>query len=308
MSIGAIIPSSGPLPLSLGVGEMAAAAESAGAASVWVSDHLLMVDAPVTGYPYSADGRPTWKATDDYLEALTTCGYLAAATTSCLIGTAALVIPQRNVLQLAKEVATIDRLSGGRFVLGAAAGWYEAEMNALGYGFGDRGRRLDEMLDVLQQCWTGRPAAYDGTTVHVPDGIVLHPTPAESQGPPLLVGGMTGPAVRRAASRGDGWLALAFVERWNPSDIAAALARFREQRHQRSGDAGYAALKLHCGPERHGELRECARQALDAGFDHVVVEPPWGLGVPLATQVIKDIVSASPPPVLPRRPRPPRRA
>lgn len=294
MSIGAIIPNSGPLPLRLGVGAMAAAAEDAGAASLWVSDHVLMVDEPVRNYPYSADGRLSWNVTDDWFEALNTCAFLAAATTSCWIGTAALVLPQRNVLELAKAVATIDRLSGGRFVLGAAAGWYDAEMRALGYEFTDRGRRLDEMLAVLQECWTGRPNAFDGTTITVRGDIVLHPRPVDEQGPPLLVGGMAAPAVRRAASVGDGWLAIAFVGAWNPDELAAALARFRAERRGRSGDAGYALLKLHCGADLHERIAGCALAALDMGFDHVVIEPPWDLGVEPARQLVKDVVSAAP--------------
>src|SRR5262249_57648692 len=97
--LGAIVPNAGPLPSELGIGEMAAAAESAGATSVWVSDHLLMVDADITGYPYSVDGHPTWPVDIEYYEAFVCCTLMAAATTSCRIGTAALILPQRNVLE-----------------------------------------------------------------------------------------------------------------------------------------------------------------------------------------------------------------
>lgn len=291
--IGAIIPNAGPVPLRTGVGDMARAAEAAGAASLWVSDHVVMVDEPVSTYPYSADGSLTWDINDDYLEALTTCTYLAAVTTSCLIGTAALVLPQRGVLQLAKETATIDRLSGGRFVLGAAAGWNESEMRALGYGFDDRGRRLDEMLAVLDTCWSGRPPAFAGATLAVPAGVVLHPRPVQPGGVPLLVGGMTPPAVRRAARVGAGWLALAFVEQWDEAGLAAGLKRFREERARRRGDAGYALLKLHAGADGQAALRDCALRALDAGFDHVVIEPDWGRGIGAACAMIEDVVAAA---------------
>lgn len=289
--VGAVVPNSGALPLRLGVPQLAEAAEAAGAASLWVSDHLLMVDEPVHDYPYSTDGRLSWDVTDDYLEALTTCAFLAAATTSCLIGTAALVLPQRGVLQLAKEIATLDRLSGGRFVLGAGAGWNAVEMRALGFDPAARGRRLDEMLAVLADAWSGRPQAVEGATLTVPPGVVLHPTPLHPQGPPLLIGGMTPPAVRRAARTGDGWLALAFVERWDAAALSAQLQRFRELRREHRGDDGAAVLKLHCAPAAHAELAERARQALDMGFDHVAVEPPWSLGTAAACEVLAEAVA-----------------
>src|SRR5258705_13710749 len=146
MRIGAIVPNDGPLPLRIGLGGMAEAAERAGAESVWVSDHLLMVDGPTSRYPYSADGQQTWSNEIDYFEALACCAYMAAVTHDCRIGTAVLVLPQRNVLELAKVAASIDQLSGGRLVLGVGAGWNAAEMEALGYDFADRGRRFDEML------------------------------------------------------------------------------------------------------------------------------------------------------------------
>ena len=291
--VGAVVPNSGPLPLRYGVPQMARAVEAAGAASLWVSDHVLMVDQPVTDYPYSADGRLTWDVADDYLEALTTCAFLAAATTSCLVGTAALVLPQRGVLQLAKEVATLDRLSGGRFVLGVGAGWNAAEMAALGFDPTVRGRRFDEMLAVLADAWSGRPRAVQGDTLTVPPDVVLHPTPVDPQGPPLLVGGMTRPAVRRAATAGDGWLALAFVERWDAVALAAGLQRFRELRRAHSGDDGIAVLKLHCTPSDHAELAGRACEALDMGFDHVAVEPPWSLGTAAAAEVVAEAVSAA---------------
>jgi probable F420-dependent oxidoreductase len=294
MRIGAIVPNDGPLPERIGVGSMARAAERAGAASLWVSDHLLMIDAPTSRYPYSVDGRQTWSNETDYLEALTCCAYIAAVTRECRIGTAVLVLPQRNVLELAKVVASIDRLSGGRFVLGVGAGWHEAEMRALGYDFHSRGKRLEEMLDVLRDCWTGRPGPYAGQFVRVPQNVVLHPRPVEPAGPSLLVGGMSDPALRRAARRGAGWLALASAESFDGEGLSERLLALKRLRgeHGRMGPFE-TVLKLHASPSQADSLPELAVQARSMGFDELAVEAPWELGIEAAGETIAAVIAAA---------------
>jgi probable F420-dependent oxidoreductase len=290
--VGAIIPNTGPLPTRLGLDVMAKAAESAGAESLWVSDHLLMVDSEVTNYPYSADGRPTWAADLEYYEALVCCGLIAAATTTCRVGTAVLILPQRNVLELAKVAASLDRLIGGRLALGVGAGWNEAEMEALGYSFAERGKRFDEMLDVLRDCWTGRPQEFDGRQVTVPPHVVLSPRPAQETGPPLLVGGMTDPALRRAATHGDGWLALAFASSWDAAALAERLDQVRGLRDGRPGGEFQTLLKLHATPAEAGELPRLAREAASIGFDEIIVEAPWDDGLERACETIASARAA----------------
>ncbi|MDO8212662.1 TIGR03619 family F420-dependent LLM class oxidoreductase [Conexibacter sp. CPCC 206217] len=295
MRIGAIVPNSGELPGALGIGAMAQAAEAAGADSVWVSDHLLMVDAPTDDYPYSDDGRPTWSAEVDYYEAFACCAYMAAATTSCRIGTAVLVLPQRSVLEVAKTAATIDRLSGGRLELGLGAGWYAAEMEALGYPHRTRGTRFDEMLAVLRDCWSGRPAAFAGSEVTVAPSLVLNPRPLQRPGPPLLVGGMTDPAVRRAARHGDGWLALDYVGKLDPERLAARLELLREQLRDGGGGAARpftTTLKLHASAEEAGALPAAAAAVERLGFDELIVEPPWGHGLEAVAATLRAVRAA----------------
>lgn len=295
MNVGAIIPNSGPLPERLGMAAMGRTAEEAGAQSLWVSDHLLMVDRPVSDYPYSADGNITWDARQDYYEALTCCTYLAAATTHCRIGTAVLIMPQRNVLQLAKEAATIDRLSGGRLELGLGVGWSEAEMAALGYDFGARGRRFEEMLAVLRDCWTGRTEEFHGEALDVPAGLVLRPRPVAEAGPPLLLGGMTPRAVRRAAALGDGWLALGFVDHWDPAQLGGALEAFRSRWKEQGRDGEpRTVLKLHCAAD-FARLPERTRWALQAGFDEVMVDLPWSHGLQVAAETFEAVTARGTP-------------
>ena len=286
MRIGARIPNAGPLPAELGIAGMARAAEEAGAQSVWVSDHLLMVDGTLEGYPYAVDGRANWDVDIPYYEALTCCSFMAAATSSCTVGTAVLVLPQRNVLELAKVAATLDRLSGGRLTLGVGAGWYKAEFEALGYSFDERGKRADQMLRTLRECWTGRPSAVDGPYVHVPPGVVLEPPPLQPGGPPLLVGGMTPPALRRAARLGDGWLAIAYIDRLDLDELRQSFDRLRELRDEAGGAPLWSTLLLHSNEAEAAEVPAAVRELEALGFDEIIVDPPWSEGLDAARAFI----------------------
>jgi probable F420-dependent oxidoreductase len=288
MRLGAVIPNAGPLPGRLGLIEMAVAAEEAGAQSVWVSDHLLMVDADTTDYPFSEDGRPTWPADTPYLEAMTCCAFIAAATRRCRVGTAVLVLPQRRVLEFAKTAATLDVLSGGRLSLGVGAGWYRDEFEALGYGFEGRGRRLDEMLGVLRSCWTGRPEPFDGREVSVRPGIVLEPKPLQPGGPPLLVGGTSAAALRRAALHADGWLGIAWVERLDVIALAGQVDTVRRRRADAGLGPATVTLKLHAGPEAADGLAAALEALRPLELDEVIIEPPWALGVDAARETIAE--------------------
>jgi probable F420-dependent oxidoreductase len=290
IAVGAIVPNAGELPGRLGIGAMARAAEDAGADSVWVSDHLMTVDAPTSDYPYTADGRPSWPADLDYYEALTCCTAMASATERCRVGTAVLILPQRAVLEVAKTAATIDRLSGGRLSLGVGAGWSRIEMEALGYPFSERGPRFDEMLDVLHDCWTGRPHAFAGRHVQVPPDLVFHPRPVQHGGPPLFVGGMADVAVDRAAARGDGWLAIAWSTSFDEVALAERLARLHARRDR--GGLFSRVLKLHAPPEHAERLPELALRVAALGFDEVILEVPWERGIAAASDAIAAVCHA----------------
>src|SRR5919112_1824450 len=97
--------------------------------------------------------------------------------------TSVLILPQRNVLELAKTTATLDALSGGRFVLGIGAGWFAEEIEALGYRFETRGRRTDEMIEVLRRCWTGRSHPFEGEEIAVREDLIFEPRPSQPYGP-----------------------------------------------------------------------------------------------------------------------------
>lgn len=288
MSIGAIIPNSGVLAARLNPIDLARIAEDAGATGLWVSDHLLMVDAPVDYYPYSDDGHLTWDVRDNYLESLMCCAAMAAATSRAVVGTAVMILPQRNVLQVAKEAATLDLLSGGRFVLGVGSGWNTVEMEALGYPFKGRTRRFEEQLAVLADAWSGEPQALEGEQVRIPSGVMLYPRPVNGSCVPVLVGAMAAPALKRAAGAG-GWMAISAAHVWDRESMAGSLRDYREW-CDRLGTVARPVLKLHSDLESNHLVAGIVREALeDMGFLHVIIDPPWGSGTDAAAQMIGSL-------------------
>jgi probable F420-dependent oxidoreductase len=288
MSIGAIIPNIGRTPSQLGITTMAREAEARGAEGLWISDHLLMVQEEVWTYPYTADGRLPLDARADFHECLIACAAAAAVTSTAAVGSSVMVLPQRNPLQVAKEAATIDQLSAGRFILGVGLGWNAAEMEALGYPYPQRARRMDESLQVIQSCWTGTPNPFDGEQVSVRPGVLLFPTPVQAEGPPLLVGGMSRGAIRRAGRFG-GWMAIAFVDEWDPDTLRSGMSVYRAESAAGAG-SWLPVLKLHCSPSNLDRLVEATNFAYELGFVHVIVDLPWSQGLEPALDVLTDVL------------------
>ena len=280
MQIGVQIPTTGNLPHEIGLTRIGRLAEDAGADSIWVNDHILMVEGALDGrrspYPFSSDGVPVWPVDMPWYEWQTAASFLAATTRACRIGTSVLILPQRNVFELAKTTATLDALSGGRLVLGVGVGWFAEEMEALGYRFETRGRRADEMMEVLRRCWTGRPHTFDGKEISVREGLVFEPQPSQTGGPPILVGGMSRAALRRAAERGDGWLAFHKAED-DPGQLSEPLEALEKTRDEagRSDEPFRTVVRLRGSPETVSSLPELARQTQGLGFDETIIDLPW---------------------------------
>lgn len=193
-------------------------AESVGIESLFFVDHIVFPAEQKAQYPYSRSGAYPWDNEDMQLpEPLMLFAFLSAVTTKLRFGTAVLVLPQRNPLLLAKQLATVDRLSKGRVELGIGAGWLEDEFRALGYDFASRGIRTDEYIEVLRELWTHPVASYQGVTIEF-DSIRLTTPPVQAKGIPIIVGGHSPPALRRAGRLGDAFLpamnAAQEPERW----------------------------------------------------------------------------------------------
>jgi probable F420-dependent oxidoreductase len=188
-------------------------AEQQGYDDIWVSDHLAIpVDAP---YPPTA-----------YIyEPLVSLTWAAAATTRVGLGTSVLVLPMRHPLVLAKMLATLDLMSGGRVIVGAAVGWLEAEFDALGVPFNERGKRSDESIRMLRACWTEDPVNLEGGAVPA-SFKAMRTLPHPARPIPIWVGGHGEPAFRRAAGLGDGW----HGSRKTPAEAAPIVKRLRAER------------------------------------------------------------------------------
>jgi probable F420-dependent oxidoreductase len=269
MRVGAKLPMTGELPVSRGIPAMAATLEGAGFASLWVSDHVVMPRVVGSRYPYSADGVATWDPDEPWFDGIVALSMAAATTRDVELGTAVLVLPQRNPVVLAKQVASLDRLSGGRVVLGVGSGWLAEEFAALATPFASRGSRTDEWIDVLRSCWTGHPEPFDGVHYQLPADIVCQPTPARPV--PILVGGTTRRALRRARERGDGWLGIQSADALDVPALRAAVAAV--------GDARRRVLRI-VGSAPHGDVVAAALPELGrAGITDVVVDVDWGRDV-----------------------------
>ncbi|MCD6054556.1 MAG: Hydride transferase 1 [Rubrobacteraceae bacterium] len=276
MKIGVKIPNDSAKAHDIGLTNMGRLAEEAGADSLWVNDHLLMVESGRSPYPFTPDGAFPWPMDLPRYECLTAASFLAATTSRCRVGTSVLILPQRNVLELAKTTATLDALSGGRFVLGIGVGWFAEEMEALGYQFDTRGRRTDEMIEVLRHCWTGRPQPFQGKEIAVPEGLIFEPRPSQPNGPPILVGGMSRAALRRAAQRGDGWLAFqrGELDAGQLEDLLETLEDFREKAG-RLDESFSHVMQLSSSPGMAPGLPEFAVRVQELGFDELIINPPW---------------------------------
>ncbi|MBI3327393.1 MAG: LLM class F420-dependent oxidoreductase [Nitrospinae bacterium] len=184
--------------------QVARRAEELGYHSVFVADHVLLPTHIASKYPYTADGHFPFPVESDWIEPLTALAYLAAETTRIRIGTSILVLPYRNPLVTAKQLASIDRMAKGRLIIGVGTGWLEEEFRLLGVPKSERGVRTDEYLALMKVLWTEEAPRFAGRFFQVADARFF-PKPLQKPHPPLWVGGESTPALKRAATLGDGW-------------------------------------------------------------------------------------------------------
>jgi probable F420-dependent oxidoreductase len=196
--------------------ELAAAlgrgAEERGFESIWMGEHVVELERHADPYPYSADGELPRMVDGGMGEPLIALAFIAACTARIRLATGVCILPQRNPVYLAKEIATLDRLSRGRVDLGVGIGWQREEFAACGAPWEERGRRADEYLALLRALWCESPACFDGRYWQLPECRQL-PAPLQKPHPPLHVAGESDAALRRAARFGQGWLGYLTVDR-----------------------------------------------------------------------------------------------
>ncbi|MGW1727791.1 LLM class F420-dependent oxidoreductase [Streptomyces sp. NPDC002306] len=183
---------------------VATAAETHGFARLWCGEHVVLVDEPVSRYPYSANGRIAVPSDADWLDPLLALSFAAAVTSRIGLATGVLLLPEHHPVVVAKQAATLDMLSAGRFTLGVGAGWSAEEFAALGVPFAGRGRRTEEYLAAMRTVWAEDPASFAGEFTRFA-AIRVNPKPLRGGRLPVVVGGNSDAALRRAVASGDGW-------------------------------------------------------------------------------------------------------
>lgn len=250
--------------------ELAQAAEHAGFDSLWTVEHVVLPTKYEPLYPETPDGKFPFDVTESIADPLVWMAFVASATQRMKLGTAILVLPQRNALITAKEVATLDRLTGGRLLLGVGAGWLREEFEALGVDFSGRGARLTETIEAMRALWAGGPTTYSGQTTSF-DGVISHPRPVQPS-VPFHIGGFTVPAAVRAGRIGDGFFPGGYDER-------ERLATLIQRARQEAADGGRDPEQLEITArwtKRADELDDVdvLHRLEDLGVHRVVV-PAW---------------------------------
>ena len=205
-----------------GVSKLIKAIEGIGFDELDMSDHVVM------GYPTETRRAPFYSPTMPIMEAFMLLSYAAAITEHIKIGTGVLILPQRQPVLVAKQVATLDTLSAGRVRLGVGVGWQKAEYDVLNTDYKSRGSQIDEAIELMRACWGDEHINYDGEHYQA-DEIAMEPKPPQGAGIPIWIGGTKAPALRRVARLGDGWMAMNAPGDDPIEDRIAALHRYAEE-------------------------------------------------------------------------------
>lgn len=204
MKVGLFFVNAGPAAFPEAATRLVRAAEDAGMDSVWTVQHVVVPAGHESPYPYHPSGRMPIADDADIADPLLWLAHVAAVTSTIRLCTGVLLLAQRNPLITAKEVATLDALSGGRVILGIGSGWLREEFDALGVPFAERGARIDEYVEVLRTLWSGEEATFHGRFTSFSRAI-CRPVPPQGT-VPIVIGGHSEAAARRAGRLGDGFM------------------------------------------------------------------------------------------------------
>jgi probable F420-dependent oxidoreductase len=240
-------------------------ADELGFASVWLSDHVIMPARVDSEYPYAGNHRWPNPPNHPWIDPFVALAWAAAVAPHVQLGTSVVILPLRHPIHLAKQVASLDYLSGGRVILGVGAGWMAEEFQLLGVPYEDRGRRSVEMVRLMRKLWTGEPTTFEGRTWNMPFGQMA-PAPVQ-RSVPIIWGGHTEPTFRRIARVGDGWHPL----RLSLDEVRAGLDRIRTLATEFGRDPASLTTIVRPGaPLTEASLASYASM----GISHIVADPP----------------------------------
>jgi probable F420-dependent oxidoreductase len=250
--------------------EVARVADELGYDAVFLGEHVISPVLMETQYPYSpsTDEAPAYHSGLPFFDPYAALSYVAAQTRHIKLCLSLSIVPLHDPYHLARSVATIDLFSDQRFLFGVGVGWLKEEFDILGVGWADRGRRLDETLDLLEVLWNEPQPSFAGEFFSLPPSM-MEPKPATLPHPPYIFGGTTKAAIRRTAARGDGWYGVGV----DPSTTAGLVEQIQARRPP---DRPPVEITVGLAPDADVD-DDLVEQFAAAGVDRLVVRP-WQKG------------------------------
>ncbi|MFO1188033.1 MAG: TIGR03619 family F420-dependent LLM class oxidoreductase [Alphaproteobacteria bacterium] len=251
---------------------MAQRLEALGFESIWRGEHIAIPKSLAKDYPYTKDGKPPFSVDTAMLDVFTVMTFLAAKTSRIKFSTGICILPLRNIWVLERCLTSLDVLSGGRLMLGVGAGWLREEFELVGADFARRGAMTSEMIQALRTMWTQREPVFKGRDIRIGETII-EPKPVSKPHPPILVGGESEAALRRAATLGDGWYGHVVTDPDSIRPTIDRLARWRSEAG-RAGEPFEVTVRVRADISTDAvkrlEALGVARVVLEAGrFDDV---------------------------------------
>jgi len=248
--------------------QVARKAEALDFESVWIPEHLVVPVTMRTPYPYAPDGKFPGGPRVALHDPFVALAFVAACTSRVRLGTGVFVLPLRHTVAVAKAAASLDVLSNGRLLFGIGIGWLEEEFEAVGMAFRDRAARTREAIRVMKRLWSEEAPAFEGRFHRFP-ALGFSPKPVQQPHPPILLGGETPVALKRAAEVGDGWIGIAHT----PDSVRPLVAALRDQVQRAGRDAD--AFEITVGPAQGLTVdREAVRAFAAAGVQRLIVFSP----------------------------------
>jgi probable F420-dependent oxidoreductase len=280
----------GLIPINIGVNSaeqmigMAQLAENLGYESVWTFEHVIVPEDYKSKYPYDASGKMGAAPDTNFIDPLIALTAIATKTKTLRLGTGVNILSQANPLYVAKQTASLDMISGGRFMLGVGIGWLQEEFSALGVPFEKRGARFDDYVAAMRKVWSGETVEHSSEFINW-TGFKSYPVPTQNP-MPVIMGGIKGKIHQRIATLGNGW----YAPTSDPAELKIHLDKIRAECDKIDRD--FSEIEITCmWPGQGG--RE-AVETMQAAGCHRLVVPIFALGAdPVAgmTKLAEDVIS-----------------
>ena len=260
----------GLIPVNIGIPadmmvDFARAAEQAGVESVWTFEHVMVPENYESKYPYDSSGKMGASPETPFLDPLIALTTIAQATSTIRLGTGVNILSQANPLLLAKQVASLDGVSNGRFMLGAGIGWLREEFSAMGVPFEKRGARFDDYVQAMRKVWSGDMVEHHSEFINW-SGFKSYPLPVQNPFP-VIMGGASGRIYQRIAKYGNGW----YAPTRSSDDLAPRLGELKKVCADEGRD--YSELEISCMWTLKGGL-DTVREYADMGVHRLIVPIP----------------------------------